>query len=75
MAAIRKLKAIPSNSTGYPRAERSVHPLWPTPQPDGRATDVLPEVFMPQILIQILGIGLVFWPKNEMGVPFRTSGP
>ena len=75
MAAIRKLKTMPSDPTGNPRVERNVHLLWLTPQPDGRAADVLPGVFMRQILIHILGIRLVFWPMNGMGVLFSTSGP
>jgi len=80
MAAIRKLKAMPSDQTRYPRADRSVHLFLLTSQLDDGAIDLLPEVFMGQMQIHILGIGPVFWPRNEMGssgwcVPLSTSGP
>ena len=74
MAAIRKLKAMPSDPTRYPWAERGVHPLSPIPQPDGGATDLLPEVLMRQMKIHIFGIGPVFWPKNEMGCSCSVQG-
>ncbi|RPA90155.1 hypothetical protein L873DRAFT_1795647 [Choiromyces venosus 120613-1] len=80
MAAIRKLKAMPSDATRYPRADRSVHLFLLTSQLDDGAIDLLPEVFMGQVQIHILGIGSVFWPRNEMGssgwcVPLSTLGP
>ena len=80
MAAIRKLKAMPSDPTRYPRADRSTHLFLLTSQLDDGAIDLLPEVFMGQMQIHILGIGPVFWPRNEMGssgwcVPLSTSGP
>lgn len=80
MAAIKKLKAMPSDPTRYPRADRNVHLFLLTSQLDDGAIDLLPEVFMGQIQIHILGIGPVFWPRNEMGssgwcVPLSTSGP
>jgi len=80
MAAIRKLKAMPSDPTRYPRADRSVHLFLLTSQLDDGAIDLLPEVFMGQMQIHILGIGPLFWPRNEMGssgwcVPLSTSGP
>ncbi|KAG0633533.1 hypothetical protein HOY80DRAFT_1104625 [Tuber brumale] len=80
MAAVRKLKAMPSDTTRYPRADRSVHLFLLTSQLDDGAIDLLPEVLMGQVQIHILGIGPVFWPKNEMGssgwcVPLSTIGP
>ncbi|CUS14992.1 unnamed protein product [Tuber aestivum] len=80
MAAIRKLKAMPSDATRYPRAERSAHLFLLTSQLNDGAIDLLPEVFMGQVQIHILGIGPVFWPRNEMGssgwcVPLSTFGP
>ncbi|CAZ83056.1 unnamed protein product [Tuber melanosporum] len=80
MAAVRKLKAMPSDGTRYSRADRSVHLFLLTSQLDDGAIDLLPEVFMGQVQIHILGIGPVFWPRNEMGssgwcVPLSTMGP
>ena len=47
---------------------------------DDRAIDLPPEVFMRQMKIHILGIGPVFWARNEIGssgwcFPLSTSGP
>ncbi|PWW77832.1 hypothetical protein C7212DRAFT_362443 [Tuber magnatum] len=79
IAAIRKLKAMPSDATKYPRPGRSAHLLLLTSQLDDGAIDLLPEVFMGQVRIHILGIGPVFSPRNEMGssgwcVPLSTFG-
>ena len=66
MAVIRTLKAFPSNPPRYPQADESVYLfLWTYQLADG-AIDLLPEVFIRQIEIHILGIGSVFWPRNEV---------
>jgi len=75
MAAIRKLKTKPSDPTRYPRADRSVHLYLLTFQLDDGAIDLLLEVFMRQMQIHILGIGPVFWPRNEMGCSVEHFQP
>jgi len=80
IAGIGILKAMPSDRERYLRADRSVHLFLLTSQLDDGAIYLLPEVFMGQMRIHILGIGLIFWPRNEMGssrqsVPLRASGP
>jgi len=67
MVVIRKLKAMPSNLTRYPRADKSVHLFLLTSQLGDVAIDLLPEVFVGQMQVHILGIGPVFCPRNEMG--------
>jgi len=69
MAAIRKFKTKPSDTTNYPRADwdRSVDLYLLTFQPEDGDIDLLLEVFMRQMQIHILGIGPVFWPRNKMG--------
>ena len=67
MAAIRKLKAILSETIRYPRVDRSVQLFLPTSQPDYGAIDLPPQVFMGMMQVQFLSIGPLFWPRNEMG--------
>ena len=77
MAAIRKFKTKPSDTTNYPRADwdRSVDLYLLTFQPEDGDIDLLLEVFMRQMQIHILGIGPVFWPGIRWGVPLSTSNP
>ena len=66
MAAIRKLKVMPSDSTRYPRRHGSVHIFLLTSQVDDGAIDSLPEVFIGQI-IHLHCIEPLFWVRNDIG--------
>jgi len=77
---IRKLKAMPSDTKRYQRADEIVHLFLLTSQLDHGAIDLPPEVIMGQMQINTLGIGPVLMVRNEMGssgwrVSLNTSGP
>jgi len=60
-------------------ADRDVNLFQLTSHPEDGAIDLLPEVFVEQRHVHILGIGPVFCLRNEMGpsgwcVPLSTSG-
>ena len=79
MAAIRKLKAMPSNPTRYPLADKSVDLFSLTSRLGDGAIDLLPEVFVEEMQIHILGIGPVFCRRNDIRpsgwrVPLSTCG-
>jgi len=67
MATIRKLNAIPPNLTRYLGADRNVNLFLLTSHPEDGAIDLLPEVFVEQMHVHILGIGPVFCRRNQMG--------
>jgi len=79
MAAIRKLKTKPSDTTNYPRADwdRSVHLYLLTFQLEDEDIDLLLAVFMRQMQIHILGLVLDLnsGPGMRWGVLLSTSNP
>jgi len=76
---IRKFNPIPPNLRRYLGADRDVNLFQLNSQLEDGAIDLLPEVFVEQRHVHILGIGPVFCLRNEMGssgwcVPLSTSG-
>ena len=70
-AAIREVKVIPSGSTRYSRGDRSVHLFLLTSQVDDGPMGLLPELFMRQMQIHILGIGPV---RSDPGTRWSLLG-
>ena len=65
---MRILKVMPSDLTRCSREDNSVYLFLLTSQIDDGAIDLLPEVFMGQIQIQIIGIGPIFWARTRWGL-------
>lgn len=79
LASVKKLKGMPLNTARY-GTHRHAHLFLLTSKLDVGEIELLPEVFFGEIQIHILGIGALFWPRNEMGasgwcLPTRTLGP
>lgn len=77
-ASVKKLKGMPLNTARY-GTHRHAHLFLLTSKLDVGEIDLLPEVFFGEIQIHIIGIGALFWPRNEMGAsgwcfPTRTLG-
>lgn len=79
LASVKKLKGMPLNTVRY-GSHRHAHLFLLTSKLDVGEIELLPEVFFGEIQIHIVGIGALFWPRNEMGasgwcLPTRTLGP
>lgn len=79
LASVKKLKGMPLNTARY-GTHRHGHLFLLTSKLDVGEIELLPEVFFGEIQIHIIGIGALFWPRNEMGAsgwcfPTRTLGP
>lgn len=79
LASVKKLKGMPLNTVRY-GSHRHAHLFLLTSKLDAGEIELLPEVFFGEIQIHIVGIGALFWPRNEMGasgwcLPTRTLGP
>lgn len=79
LASVKKLKGMPLNTVRY-GTHRHAHLFLLTSKLDVGEIELLPEVFFGEIQIHIVGIGALFWPRNEMGasgwcLPTRTLGP
>lgn len=79
IAAVKKLKGMPLDTARY-GTHRHGHLFLLTTKLEPGEIELLPEVFFGEIQIHIIGIGPLFWPRNEMGasgwcVPTGTLGP
>lgn len=78
LASVKKLKGMPLNTARY-GTHRHAHLFLLTSKLDVGEIELLPEVFFGEIQIHIIGIGALFWPRNEMGasgwcLPTRVLG-
>lgn len=78
-ASVRKLKGMPLDTARY-GTHRHAHLFLLTSKLDNGEIELLPEVFFGEIQLHIIGIGVLFWPRNEMGasgwcIPTGTLGP
>lgn len=79
LASVKKLKGMPLDTARYGN-HRHGHLFLLTTKLDAGEIELLPEVFFGEIQIHIIGIGALFWPRNEMGasgwcMPTGTLGP